>query len=55
MLSSILKKYNIHKHKYTIKVAFKEVENADYRYSMRKYKCEFCEKTKWVDGRFDNN
>jgi hypothetical protein len=43
-----------HKHDY-VKVGFRQEEDGDVRYSVRKYQCHTCEKIKWVDGRFDNN
>lgn len=44
----------LHKHQYE-KVGFKQVENQFERFSLRKYQCQTCGKSKWVDGRFDRN
>lgn len=40
------------KHRY-IKIGYIEECSNNLRYSMRKYKCEKCQKEIWVDGRND--
>lgn len=41
-----------HEHEYR-KVDWAEREDRDMRYSIRKYECQTCGKTTWVDGRYD--
>lgn len=40
------------KHEYQ-KIAFKQEEDANVRYSIRLYRCSKCGKEIWVDGRND--
>lgn len=43
----------LHNHKY-VQTGFKQAEDANVRYSIRKYECEECGNVKWVDGRIED-